>query len=204
MVPDHPETGYGYIAPGEVLDEEAGLRVHRVLAFREKPDEARARDYIGSGYLWNAGMFLWRVDAILEAFRKHLPVMYGQVMDMASEGPITPARVNEFYYTVDPISIDYGIMEKASNVSVIPAEFGWNDIGSWDALGKVLPRDDAGNTCQGSVVTEDARGNVAWSTGKKIVLIGVEDLVVVEGDDAILVVPRRRSQDVGKLARKLK
>jgi mannose-1-phosphate guanylyltransferase len=204
MVPDHPETGYGYIAPGETLGKSENLVLHRVLTFKEKPDEAYAREYIQKGYLWNAGMFIWRADTILEAFRKHLPIMYGQVTDMAAEGEITPGKVNEFYFAVEPVSIDYGILEKASEVAVIPAEFGWDDIGSWDALGKVLPRDDSGNTCQGEVVIEDAKGNVVWATSKKIALIGVNDLVIVEGDDAILVCPRNRSQDVSRLAKKMK
>jgi mannose-1-phosphate guanylyltransferase len=204
LLPDHPETGYGYIAPGETLVRTDGLTLHRVLSFREKPDEATAGQYIEQGYLWNAGMFLWRIDTVLEAFRKHLPIMYGQAMDMVDGGGITPGKVNEFYFSVEAVSIDYGIMEKASDVAVIPARFGWNDIGSWDALGKTLPRDEWGNTCQGDVVVEDAKDNVAWSTGKKIALIGVQNLVVVEGDDAILVCPRTRSQDVGKLVKKMK
>jgi len=204
LVPDHPETGYGYIAPGEALEGAGGYELRRVLAFREKPDGEKAREYIAQGCLWNAGMFIWRVGAILEAFRKHLPVMYGQAMAMVSEGEITPGGVNAFYSAVEPVSIDYGIMEKASDAGVIPAEFGWDDIGSWDALGKALPSDDAGNTCRGEVVVEDSRGNVVWATGKKIALVGVNDLVVVEGEDAILVCPRNRSQDVGRLAKKMK
>ena len=204
LVPDHPETGYGYIAPGEALEGAGGYELRRVLAFREKPDGEKAREYIAQGCLWNAGMFIWRVGSILEAFGKHLPVMYGQAMAMVSEGEITPGGVNAFYSAVEPVSIDYGIMEKASDAGVIPAEFGWDDIGSWDALGKALPSDGAGNTCRGEVVVEDSRGNVVWATGKKIALIGVNDLVVVEGEDAILVCPRGRSQDVGRLAKKMK
>ena len=201
MVPDHPETGYGYIAPGEVMAEGRSHRLHRVLAFREKPDLDTAGEYIQKGYLWNAGMFLWRAVAILEAFRVHLPGMYRLLSNLASRPSISPEDVREFYSGVESVSIDYGVMEKAAEAGVIPAEFGWSDIGSWDALGKVLPKDQEGNVTGGEVLLRDSTGSVAWSTQKRVVLLGVSDLVVIEGKDAILVCPRKRSQDVGGIAR---
>ncbi|MFY9167934.1 MAG: mannose-1-phosphate guanylyltransferase [Desulfomonilia bacterium] len=201
MVPDHPETGYGYIAPGEVVARGPSHCLHRVLTFREKPDLKTAETYIEKGFLWNAGMFLWRVDTILDAFRVHLPGMHALLSAMNERPQIRDQNVREFYDRVEAVSIDYGVMEKASDVGVIPAEFGWNDIGSWDALGRIVPGDKFGNTVNGGVLLEDAAGNVVWATRKKIVLLGVNDLVVVEGKDAILVCPRSRSQDVSRLAR---
>lgn len=204
MVPDHPETGYGYIAPGNIIDQEGDYSLHRVITFKEKPDEATAQTYIDKGFLWNAGMFIWRVEAILNAFRTHMPRMYGRLMSMGLHGEITEAEIREFYEAVEPISIDYGIMEKASSAGVIPAEFGWDDIGSWDALGKILPLDESGNVIKGDALLDDSTNNVVWATGKKIVLIGVEDLVIVEGEDAILVCPRKKSQHVSKIAKLMK
>ncbi|MRR14445.1 mannose-1-phosphate guanylyltransferase [archaeon] len=203
IVPDHPETGYGYIAPGEVIDRDGNMQLHRVITFHEKPDSDKAGQYISKGFLWNAGMFIWRVDTILESFRKHLPIMFGQIMSLGHCGEISRAELEEFYRTVDPVSIDYGVMEKASSVGVIPAEFGWNDIGSWDALAKILPGDAEGNTIRGDVILDDSFGNLVWSGGKKIVLIGVNDLVVVETDESILVCPRSSSQHVSRIAKKL-
>lgn len=201
MVPDRPETGYGYIAPGEVAARGASHRLHRVLTFREKPDLKTAKTYIEKGFLWNAGMFLWRVDTILDAFRVHLPGMHSLLSAMNERQEIRDEDVREFYDRVEAVSIDYGVMEKASGVGVIPAEFGWNDIGSWDALGRIVPGDARGNTLSGATLLEDAAGNVVWATQKKVVLLGLNDLVVVEGKDAILVCPRTRSQDVSRLAR---
>lgn len=203
MVPDHPETGYGYIAPGETLDSDGPFTLHRVLTFREKPDMKTAEEYISRGFLWNAGMFIWRVHTILEAFRRYLPLMYGLLGDMGAQGDVTKEEVDAFYSAVDPISIDYGVMEKASDVAVVPADFGWNDIGSWDALGKMLPRDGSGNVTQGDVLLEDSANNVVWAGDKKVVLIGVEDLVVVEGKNEILVCPRKQSQLVSLVSKKI-
>lgn len=204
MVPDHPETGYGYIASGEVMHRNSGFSLHRVHTFKEKPDIETARRYIAEGFLWNAGMFLWRVDTILSAFKTHLPDMHGMLMRMAGQGRITSGSVDEFYREVESVSIDYGIMEKAPHVGVIPAEFGWNDVGSWDALGKVLPGDGSGNVTSGRVFLEDSTRNVVWARDKQVVLIGVEDLVVVEGEGAILVCPRSLSGHVGRISKKAK
>jgi mannose-1-phosphate guanylyltransferase len=201
MVPNHPETGYGYIAPGEVIAGDREHRLHRVVTFREKPDLETAKEYIDNGFLWNAGMFLWRADTILDAFRAHLPRLYSHLSAMASRAAIRTEDVREFYEKVEAVSIDYGVMEKASDAGVIPAEFGWNDIGSWDALGKILPGDMNGNVINGDALLHESSGSVVWSTEKKVVLLGIQDLVVVEGEEAILICPRKRSQDIGRISR---
>lgn len=203
MIPTHPETGYGYIAPGETLKRDAGLRLCRVTAFHEKPGREKAQEYIGKGCLWNAGMFLWRVDAILAEFSRLMPGMYHHLAALKSSMIEQRDDIAAFYESVEPVSIDYGVMEKTHNAAVIPVDFGWNDIGSWDAIGKVLAGDNNANVTSGSVIMQEAGNNVVFSTTKKIVVMGVHDLVVVEGEDAILVCPRDKSQGVSTLIRKV-
>jgi mannose-1-phosphate guanylyltransferase len=203
MIPDHPETGYGYIAPGEALQHNEGLRLCRVTAFHEKPDREKAQEYIEKGCLWNAGMFLWRVDAILAEFSRLMPGMYQDLMALRSSMKEGRDEIAAFYGRVESVSIDYAVMEKTRNAAVIPAEFGWNDIGSWDAVGNVLPQDEHANVVSKDVVLEESSGSVVFSTGKKIVVMGAQDLVVIEGEDAILVCPRHKAQGVSRLIRKV-
>lgn len=202
VVPDHPETGYGYIAPEAVLLSQGGLILKRVKAFHEKPARIVAEQYLKSGYLWNAGMFLWRVDTILDMFSRHLPELHEQLAGLKQAFGSDAACVERFYTAAASISIDYGIMEKASRVAVIPVDFGWSDVGSWDAMGGLFSTDDRGNTVRGSAELIEAERNVIWSTDKRIVLISVSDLVVVEGPDSILVCPRAMSQQVSTVAKK--
>lgn len=199
IVPGHPETGYGYIAPAADLVSDDGLVLREVERFVEKPDRERAEAYVAQGYLWNAGMFIWRVDTILDAFREHAPGMYALLEESGGHDD----GLARFYAAAESISIDYAILEKARQVAVIPAEFGWDDIGSWDAVGDVYGGAD-GNALFGRTLVEDGRGNVAFSSGKQVVLLGVDDLVVVESEDAILVCPRNRSQDVSAIAKKMR
>ena len=203
MIPSHPETGYGYIAPGETLKSDDGLRLCRVRAFHEKPGREKAQEYIEKGCLWNAGMFLWRVDTILSEFSRLMPGMYHHLTALKSSMVEHRDDIAAFYERVEPVSIDYGVMENTNNAAVIPAEFGWNDIGSWDAIGNVLPRDENANVVSGDVVFEESSGNVVFSTGKKIVVVGARDLVIIEGEDAILVCPRDRSQGVSTVIKKV-
>ncbi len=203
IVPDHAETGYGYIQPGERLSGSQELQLLQVAAFCEKPDAERAQAYVDAGYFWNAGMFVWRADTVLRELAENLPEMAALLEQSFGESDADQA-IDRFYAQVKGISIDYGIMEKSRNVAVIPVDFGWNDIGSWDAVDVMLQRDGQGNAFSGDVVVEDAAGNVICSSGKKIVVLGVEDLAVVEGPDAILVCPRSRAQDVSGIAKKIK
>jgi mannose-1-phosphate guanylyltransferase len=202
VVPERPETGYGYIAPDVVLLSQGGHTLKRVKSFHEKPARILAEQYLKSGYLWNAGMFLWRVDTILDMFSRYMVDLSDELMKLTSSLDTDPESLERFYLAAPKVSIDYGIMEKASRVAVIPVDFGWSDVGSWDAMGNLFTRDAKGNTIRGSGELVDAERNVIWSTDKHIVLIGVNDLVVVEGPDAILVCPRACSQQVGTMAKK--
>ncbi|HPI93735.1 MAG TPA: sugar phosphate nucleotidyltransferase [Deltaproteobacteria bacterium] len=202
VVPDRPETGYGYIAPEVVLLSQGGLILKRVRAFHEKPARILAEQYLKSGYLWNAGMFLWRVDTILDMFSRHMPELHGELMSLKESLGRDTGCVERYYRASPSISIDYGIMEKADRVAVIPVDFGWSDVGSWDAMGNLFATDAQGNTVRGSAELINADNNVIWSMDKRIVLIGVNDLVVVEGPDSILVCPRSLSQQVSSVAKK--
>ncbi|HHO76130.1 MAG TPA: mannose-1-phosphate guanylyltransferase [Deltaproteobacteria bacterium] len=204
MIPDQPETGYGYIAPGGIIVQDKVFALHRVNRFHEKPQRNKAVEYLNQGCLWNAGMFLWRVDAILDEFRSLMPGMYHDLVALRTSLSAGKSAINTFYDKVKPVSIDYGIMEKTRNAATIPVDFGWNDIGSWDAIGNVLAADNSGNVTDGDVIMEDSSGSVIFSTHKKIVAIGVEDLVVVEGDKEILVCPRSRSQELSAVMKRIK
>ncbi|HON95975.1 MAG TPA: sugar phosphate nucleotidyltransferase [Deltaproteobacteria bacterium] len=203
VVPDRPETGYGYIAPEVVLLSQGGLTLKRVKAFHEKPARILAEQYLKNGYLWNAGMFLWRVDTILDMFSRHMADLNEELVRLRSSLGGDAVCVERFYQASPSISIDYGIMEKAERVAVIPVDFGWSDVGCWDAMGNLFATDAGGNTVRGSAELINAESNVIWSMEKRIVLIGVNDLVVVEGPDSILVCPRALSQQVSAVAKKL-
>lgn len=177
--PTRPETGFGYLELGPRTDGAA----REVRRFVEKPDLARAREYLASGnYLWNSGMFFFRVDRILDELRRHLPALL----------PALDAR----YEDAPAVSIDYGVMEKAEDIWSVPGAFGWSDVGSWGDLAGLHPADAAGQTrLGGPLVAIDARDNVV--VGEPLVaLVGVEGLVVVATEDAILIAPKGRSQEV--------
>ncbi|HOJ14373.1 MAG TPA: sugar phosphate nucleotidyltransferase, partial [Deltaproteobacteria bacterium] len=203
VVPDRPETGYGYIAPETVLLSRGGLTIKRVRAFHEKPARIVAEQYVKDGYLWNAGMFLWRVDTILEMFSRHMPELHEQLQELKATMDSDASAVDRFFNEAQSVSIDYGIMEKAGRVAVIPVDIGWSDVGTWDAMGNLYVTDDRGNSVRGPAELINSENNVIWSTDKRIVLIGVSDLVVVEGSDSILVCPRALSQEVSVVAKKL-
>lgn len=197
-----PETGYGYIEAGEQVDTEQNHKFHKVISFHEKPDRERAEQYLEQGnFFWNSGMFVWQAEAILEAIRIHLPGLYADLQELK---PLLGAGgledgIARIYPDLESISIDYGVMEKAENVLMIPADFGWNDLGTWASMFQVWPKDDQDNAYQGEIVALDSRQNVVFSRLKLCVLLGVDDLVVVDTEDALLVCPVHRAQDVGKI-----
>ena len=197
MKPTRAETGYGYLKLGKKLEDGS----YRVDQFVEKPDLARARRYAKSPrYLWNSGQFFFEVDAVLEQIALHLPELASGLAEL--EGAHSEAdAVAAIFRQLPSISIDEGIMESAKNVRVLPADFGWSDVGSWTAAWELGEKDADDNVVShADALLEDARGNyVRARSGKIVALIGVEDLVVVDTADALLVMPRSRAQDV-KLA----
>jgi mannose-1-phosphate guanylyltransferase len=210
--PTRPDTGFGYIERmGEALDSR-GFPVYAVRRFTEKPALAVAKEYAGSGlYHWNAGMFFWRVSAFLENLRAHLPKTHDALESLATSiGKRNyENRLSAIYPKLENISVDYAILEPATReqgkprVFVIPAEVGWSDIGSWTAVYELLAKQLGQNIFAGPGLPLDASGNFLWSPTKFIAAIGVHNLVVVDTPDALLICPRDRAQDVGKIVKKL-
>jgi mannose-1-phosphate guanylyltransferase len=199
VAPTRPETGYGYIESGAEL-ESGVLRVQR---FVEKPDLARAREFVNdSRFLWNSGMFFFRVDAILAEFERQLPELHTFARGYtASFGRAdAQAYVQARYAGLKAISIDHGIMEHARDMRVVPGSFGWFDIGSWTTAYELADKDAAGNAVLGEAsVIDSERCYVRTRSGRLVALIGVEDLVVVDTEDALLIMPRERAQDVRRV-----
>ena len=206
--PTFPSTGYGYIR-FSTNPVEPGSEVYHLRRFVEKPRESVAKEYISSGkYLWNSGMFIWKASVILDAFKTYLPDTY-EKMEAIFDTLRTPAEkeaIERVYPELEKISIDYGIMEKASEVFCIPAEFGWNDVGAWDTLDAVLPKDDNENVVVGSFEGIDTENSVIFnkSNDKIITTIGVKDLVIVQTEDSILVCSKEQAQDVKLMVDRLK
>jgi mannose-1-phosphate guanylyltransferase len=204
--PTRPETGYGYIERGASVDAAKSAGIFAVRRFTEKPELRVARHYVASGkYLWNAGMFFWRVSTFMELLRHFLPGTHTALASLAKTIGTRryASALKRIYPQLENISVDYAIVEPASKlhaVSVIPSEIGWSDIGSWDAVYQMLAKPGA-NFSAGRTFTEDASGNFFWSPKKFVAALGVHDMVLVETDDAILLCPRNRSQEVAKIVK---
>lgn len=202
ITPTFAATGYGYIK-----FQKSGENVLKVLEFKEKPDEATAKKYVESGeYAWNSGMFIWKASTILKKFEKYLPEIYedlqkiGDAMNTADELKV----IEEIYPKINSISVDYGIMEKADDVFVVPGEFGWNDVGSFDMLGVLHEADSNGNICIGDQINVDTKNCITYSNGRLVATIGLENVVVIENGDAVLVCDKNKVQDVKKIVEQLK
>ncbi len=207
VVPNYPETGYGYIHRGEKLGEVGGWPVFRVRRFTEKPDAETAKRFLASGeYFWNSGMFLWRLDVILKEFSQHLPRLNGQLERIGQAlGTEQETDVLERVWgEVEDISIDEGIMERAGDVVVIPADIGWSDVGSWATVGELLPHDATGNAISGEHLGLDTADCVIHSSGRLVATIGLRYMIIVDTGDALLVCPKERAQEVRRLVELLR
>lgn len=200
--PTHPETGYGYIKH-EASDSEG---VAAVEAFVEKPDKSRALEFLADGtYLWNAGMFFATAGTLLDAFAEHMPELY-EKLDAAVEAYEAGApEFAELFAALPAESFDYGVLERATEVKVLRAAFTWSDVGHWDALPSVLDTDDSGNVTLGDVLAIDCTDSVLIGHDKRLLAaVGLEQLVVVDSEDALLVAPRERAQEVRDVVNRLK
>ncbi|MGH2451379.1 MAG: mannose-1-phosphate guanylyltransferase [Candidatus Limnocylindria bacterium] len=195
--PAYPDTGFGYIEAGQRLGLETPVEVRAVRRFIEKPKRDAAERMLAAGnHFWNAGMFVWRVETIIEAYRAHLPRTAEAIAALAaaSSTPRYEQVLAEVWEETDRTTIDYGIAEKAGNVAVVPADIGWHDVGSWGRLAEIVAGTD--NWSVEGHYAEGALGNYVWAPGRAAALVGVEGLVVVVTDDAVLVASRERSEEV--------
>ncbi len=205
--PDRPATGYGYIQHSDKLKEVSGVSIFKVKTFAEKPNVETARRFLSSGdFLWNSGIFIWKISTILEEIETHLPELFSglEKLEKSIGTEDYLATLEQVYRQTRSISIDYGVMEKAKNVNVIKCDFGWNDVGSWDEVYKLSPKDDHGNTIVGNGIAFDSKNCLILSDDNLISVLGMDDLVVVKSDNAILICPKDRAQDVKDLAEYLK
>lgn len=210
IVPTRPETGYGYVRRGEVRGEG-----YAVSGFFEKPDLKTAQSYVDAGdFLWNAGIFVFRAQDMLSAVERHLPELHAALLGLGSVNRADAdgyrQAVEQYFARAPKISIDYGVMEKEHNLMVVPGDFGWSDLGSWESAWELSPKDVSGNVVPAGTIVVDAQRNLVHDlrkTGpsqKVIALVGVHDLCIVETDDALLILPRERSQDVREVVEQLK
>lgn len=209
--PTFPATGYGYIQRGAKLGSLEGLDYYEVLRFKEKPAEAQAEEMLACGdHDWNSGMFIWRVDRILEEVARWMPDLNASLETIrdAWKGTQPTDVIERVWPGIKPETIDYGIMERARKVVSIPAtDLGWNDVGSWDSLFEVLPGNDSGNIILAGAyqgIDDSHSLVVSENTGKLIALIGVENLIVIETEDALLICSRDQTQKVKELVNQLK
>lgn len=202
--PDRPETGYGYIKYRQ-CDYEEGLKIREVERFVEKPNIDRAKEYIDDGgYLWNAGMFIWKTDNVLNLFNKYLNNTYTILHKIFScdENEYEQSLEKNYLY-VDNISIDFGIMEKTRHIFVIPAYFKWDDVGSWSALERYRERDTNNNTLVGNVKNIDGKNNIVVGNGKPIIISGLDDVILVENNDVIFIGKKGNIKETQKLCEAL-
>jgi len=201
ITPTHPATGYGYIQfEGHLEEAEAERPVpFPVRTFAEKPDQATAERFLDSGdFLWNSGMFIWRADTIVEKIKHLLPDAYQAFAPMLADPARSsdPATITQAFEESPRISIDYGVMERAKNVFVVPGSFGWSDVGDWSAVYELSSKDDHGNALHGNTLVHNASRCLAQADGRLVVLIGVHDLIVVDTEDAVLICSRENTQQV--------
>jgi len=189
VVPSRPETGYGYIVPGAPLD----VTARTVARFSEKPDAATALDLMAAGALWNSGLFAWTAERLLAEVERHTP-------EVASALPkLESGDVDGYFRAVTPISIDVGVLERSGAVAVVTGAFAWDDVGTWQALARVRPKDPSGNVLVGPGILLESHDCIVWSDRDPIVLCGVQDLVVVQANGRILVMPTERATAMKQL-----
>lgn len=204
ITPHMPETGYGYIRFDAENTVGRGLKVEQ---FVEKPDLKTAQEYVSSGqYMWNSGMFIWKVSTILDNMKQFLPDMYAglqRIGDAIGTEEENEVLFNEFS-NFKSESIDYGIMEKASDIYILTSSFGWDDVGSWLAVGRIQQRNEVGNVVAGNVITVNTRNNIIQGGEKLIAAVGVENMVIVDTDDALLICDKDHAGEIKKVLENLR
>ncbi|URZ03534.1 mannose-1-phosphate guanylyltransferase [Clostridium felsineum] len=206
MEPTRPETGYGYIESGEISKKINQFEIKKVNKFVEKPDKEKAERYVEAGnFLWNGGMFIWKCSTILKLTEKYLNKTYNilkNVMDVGKDK--FQIVLKKEYEKVENISVDYGIMEKADSIYVIPCDFGWDDIGTWYAVERYRDKDEDNNVCVGDIKSIDSKNNILVGRKKPIVVVGLSDVFVVESDDIIFVGKKDDIERIKEIKKKVK
>ncbi|HUY13261.1 MAG TPA: mannose-1-phosphate guanylyltransferase [Terriglobia bacterium] len=205
LKPRRPETGYGYIRLGAVSGELDGEKIFMVREFKEKPPFSAARRYVLSGsYLWNGGMFIWRASTVLRNFERCQPEMARTLASIQDQGGIrSSSTLKRLFPTLEKISIDYALMEKIKDIYAVAADIGWSDVGSWAVAYELNSKDGDGNVVPPNSFSLRSKGTLVVSPKKFVVTVGVENLVIVETEDALLVAARNSAQDVGKAVQEL-
>ncbi|WP_157207493.1 mannose-1-phosphate guanylyltransferase [Mariniflexile maritimum] len=203
--PTFPNTGYGYIE----FDKASAEAIKSVRQFREKPDYETAKDFIAQGnFLWNAGIFMWSVKSVVDAFKNNQPTLYAlfQTGMDAYNTHLEAGFIKDHYPKAENISVDYAIMEKSGNVHVIAAEFDWNDLGTWGSLYDKLDKDKAGNAVvHAKTLAEEASGNMIRTQNDKIVVVdGLQDYIIVDNEQVLLIYPKAKEQDIKKVLQQVK
>ncbi len=204
--PVRPETAYGYIETGKLIDGPFKIPTYKIKRFTEKPNREKAQEFIDKGtYLWNSGMFIWKAAVLLKQYERFLPDMYMGLKRMSDniDSPDEARIVEEEYEKIDGISIDYGILEKTWDVYVMESDFYWDDIGNWTALERYMDKDEHGNSVKGECKLLDSHNCIVYGNKRLIAAIGVEDIIIVETDDVVLVCKKDRDQDIKLLTKEL-
>jgi len=211
ITPTYPATGYGYIQKGESAGKFQDLDVFHVARFKEKPNQALAEKLVADGeHVWNSGMFVWRIDSVMDEFERQMPVLYEKLALIKAgwSGEEKKKTLDSIWPTIEPQTIDYGIMEHARQVVVIPSvDLGWFDVGSWESIFDVLKSDSSGNiTMRGESVLFDTQGTLICeeSPERLVVTVGVEDLIIIDSGNALLVCDRKQAQRVKEVVNYLK
>lgn len=204
ITPDVPETGYGYIqfSPDQMLG-----RAYRVDHFVEKPDLDTAKEYVASGkYLWNSGMFIWKISTVLDNLKEHLPVVYDGLMRIRESMNTENGQkvLEKVFQQLPDESIDYGVMEKAKNIYILGGAFGWDDVGSWLAVGRLQKSNEFGNVISGNAVTVDTRNSIIQGGNKLIATVGLQNIIIVDTEDALLVCDKGSAGNIKKVLENLK
>lgn len=205
--PQAPETGYGYIQRGELVSQLGEQPVYRVAQFMEKPDVATATRFVDSGeYDWNSGIFTWQIKTLWEEFARHQPKLRDQLQEIAGAWgtPKADATLRRVWSTIANETIDVGIMEKSTCVAVLPIDVGWSDVGNWSTLFDLLPMNGESNVVFGEHVGVDTGCSLLYSSKRLIATVGLSDMIVVDTEDAILVCPKDRAQEVKHLVEALR
>lgn len=207
ILPNEAHTGYGYIQRASPKGNSGGFTAYQVARFVEKPDPVRAEAYVRDGnYSWNAGIFVWQVSAIMEAFQAYMPELLAQLEAIDSAGgPSDPHAFTDVWDKVRTTTIDYGVLEHAGNMVVLPVDIGWNDVGDWDTLTKLASNDGTANVVQGDHIAVDTTRTLIFTGSDRVIAtIGLDNFLVIDTGDVVLIAPRDRAQDVRKIVDQLR